>query len=97
MKIDRRDLEQNLPKKGFRREAGRRHVWFNHQFVGKETGIRTCVSHSPGMTDISGDLLTKMRKQLCLDTSQEVVDLVRCPMDGHAYNERMIQKGLFSP
>ena len=96
MKVDRRALERNLPKKGFyRKPAGKRHVWFVHEYKGKDTNLRTCVSHSPAMKDISGDLLTKMRKQLRLDTSQEVVDLVECPMDGDTYNAKMIQKGEF--
>jgi predicted RNA binding protein YcfA (HicA-like mRNA interferase family) len=98
VKIDRRDVEKNLRKKGFTKEtAGRKHVWFNHKYKGRETSLRTCVSHSPAMKDISGDLLTQMRKQLRLDTSQEVVDLVKCPMDGDAYNQKMIQKGVFEP
>jgi predicted RNA binding protein YcfA (HicA-like mRNA interferase family) len=94
VKVERRDLERNLPKKGFTRRATS-HVWFVHKYKGKETNLRTCISHSPGMKDISGDLLTQMRKQLRLDTCQEVVDLVECPMDGDAYNEKMIAKGEF--
>ena len=98
MKIRRRDLERSLPRKGFTRDAtGRKHVWFYHKYKGRETSPRTCISHSPAMKDISGDLLTQMRKQLRLDTCEEVVKLVGCPMDGDAYNEKMIQKGVFEP
>ena len=86
MKTDRTKLERNLPKKGFRKEKSERHIYFYHEFEGKETGISTHISHSRKLKDISGDLLTCMRKQLRLNSNRQVVNLVNCPMDKKAYN-----------
>ena len=97
MRVDRREIERNLPKKGFRPETDRRHVYFYHVYKGAETGISTSISHSKRVRDIAGKLLSKIAKQqLRLDTVQEAVDLIRCPMDGEAYNEKMLQRGKFS-
>ena len=97
MKVDRREVERNLPKKGFRPERDRRHIYYYHVYNGKETGISTCISHSKRLQDIAGNLLSYVTKQLKLDTTRQAVDLIRCPMDGDEYNKRMMEKGVFSP
>ena len=96
MKIDRDDVEKNLPKKGFRREESR-HIYFYHEFEGQETGSYTYISHSSRTRDISDGLLNAMRKQLRLDKTKDVVDLVECPLDGNELNNILIRNGVFSP
>lgn len=97
MKVDRRDIESSLPQKGFRRESSGDHIYFYHEHNGRETGVSTRLSHSRKMRDISGDLLRSICRQLRLDRTQEVVDLLKCPMDGESYNEILIKKGVFDP
>jgi hypothetical protein len=79
MKVDRSDLESNLPKKGFREDQSGDQVFFHHWRGGLETGVFTKVSHSRKLRCISDGLLTQVRKQLHLDTNHQVVDLARCP------------------
>lgn len=97
MKIDRKDIEMNLLRKGFDRSDDGDHIFFHHAHNGKKTSAYTKISHTKKMRDISGGLLTAIRKQLKLDSNREVVDLVTCPMDGDRYNSILIQKGIFRP
>lgn len=95
MKVERTDVISNLPKKGFRKVKSKKHIYFYHEYRGKETGVSTYVSHSSGFKDISRDILTCMRRQLQLSTNREVVDLVNCPMNKDGFNTLMRQKGVF--
>jgi len=97
MKVDRSDLETNLPKKGFRRDDDRDHIYFLHEHGGFETGVYTKVSHSPKLRDISGGLLTAIRKQLRLVSNRQVVDLARCPMTQEEYLSILISGGIIPP
>lgn len=94
MKVDRKNIDKNLPKKGFIKEEGRHHIYFHHHFNGVATGVSTYVSHSKKVSDYSGRLLSEVRKQLELDSNREVVDLVNCPMSEEQYNQILKEKGL---
>jgi len=94
VKVERRQLERNLPRKGFVRQADRHHIYFKHQVAGRFSSVYTKVSHSPKMRDIDTGILTAIRKQLRLDNTAQVVDLVNCPMDEHQYNEILRRKGI---
>lgn len=94
MKIDRADLERNLPRKGFERTQSH-HIYFHHKINGRATGAYTYLSHSLKVRDLTRDLLTSIRKQLKLDSNAQVVDLVNCPMDGDEYNRILREKGVF--
>ncbi len=84
-----------------KRISGYRHqihsLFFHHEYNGKKTGISTYFSHSARQKDISGDLLTFLRKQLSLDKSFDVVELLECPMRAEDYNTILITKGVFKP
>lgn len=95
MKVDRTEAIRSLRQKGFRKDETRDHIYFYHEYNGKETGPWTKISHSRMVRDISGDLLLSMRKQLRLDTNREAADLLSCPMDGDAFNSIMKAKGVF--
>lgn len=97
MKVDRRDLERNLPRKGFRKDDSGDHVFFYHEYEGRQTGPWTKVSHTQKMRDITGDLLNAVKRQLRLDTNRQVKDLCECPIDGDEYNRILIAKGVFDP
>jgi hypothetical protein len=97
MRADRSTVVKNLPKKGFRKEKSGHHIYFYHEYKGRETGVYTYTSHSAKLKDISGDLLTSMRKQLRLETNKEAIDLFKCPMDGNAFKQVMINKNIIPP
>ena len=95
MKVNRSNIEKNLPKKGFRKDKSSHHVYFYHEYKGRETGAYTYLSHSTKLTDITGDLLLSMRKQLKLDNNKDVVNLCNCPMEEEEYNKVLIDKNIF--
>ena len=95
MKVDRDVMESSLRSKGFAEDRRRDHIYFHHHYRGKKTGAYTKVSHTAKMKEVSGDLLTQVRKQLRLDSTKEAVDLLTCPMDAEEYNSLLIGKGVF--
>ena len=96
MRIDRKNLESNLPKKGFVKEKQHHHIYFHHMVDGKPTGAYTLISHTKKFQDITGDLIKKIRKQLKLDTSKQLEELVNCPMTGDDYLSHLRSKGVLS-
>ena len=98
MRIESKDMESNLPGKGFRcQKKGRDHIWFFHEFEGRETGARTKLSRTPKMKILGNDLITSIRKALYLETNSQVAELIECPMDGQTYNKILVEKGVFDP
>jgi hypothetical protein len=85
MKVDRRVAEESLQKKGFRGDRSKDHVHYYHQLDGRETGIKTWVSHSSKYKDIGPDNLKSMSRQLKLETTKQVEDLLKCPMTAEEY------------
>jgi len=95
MIIERKNINRNLPKKGFKKVKSGHHIYFHHYLNDVATGAYTYISHSKKSTSsYSGYLLKSVRRQLQLDSNQDVVDLINCPMDGEQYNEILRQKGL---
>lgn len=90
MQIEKRDVESSLPKKGFQRDDTH-HIYFHHYYHGKYTGISTYVSH--GVNSIGDSIIRQMKKQLRLNNSHQVVDLVNCPISGDEYNQILRSKG----
>jgi len=87
MKLERQDIEENLPDKGFEVNRSGHHIYFHHTLNGKKTGPYTYVSHGSKYRtiDSKGGIITSMKKQLKLSTNSQVADLVNCPMDGQEY------------
>jgi len=85
MRIEQKNINRNLPKKGFIKEEGKHHIYFHHHYNGKATGVHTYMSHGSGHRDIAGNVLSKMKNQLKLDTTNDLVDLVNCPMSKEQY------------
>ncbi|AFM26262.1 hypothetical protein [Desulfomonile tiedjei] len=94
MKVDRKLAEKSLQAKGFVKDKSHDHPCFFHCYEGKETGIKTWMSHSKKYKDIGPDNLESMRRQLKLETRRETIALLECPMSQSEYNEHLIQKGL---
>lgn len=93
MRVDRKEAEKGLSKKGFVRNDSRSHVFYNCYYEGKDTGIATCISHGRKHADIGPDIVNSMRKQLKLDKIQDVKDLLNCPMSKEQYFDILKQKG----
>ena len=94
MKVDRREFETNLPKKGFQEARAHGHIFYHHFVHGKRTAAYTMLSHTAKMRDVSGDLLKVIRKQLQLDTTREAIDLITCPMTEEQFVEKLRKKGV---
>lgn len=95
MQLEKREIERSLPKKGFVRDERPHHTYFLHLNPGIETGPFTYTSHGKAMT-YGPNLISRMRQQLQLKTNQQVVDLVKCPLDSNGYNQVLIEKGVFT-
>ncbi len=94
MQIDRSEIESSLVTKGFKREDSH-HCYFYHEVEGKRTGIFTHTSHGSHFKTYGDNLLKQMKRQLRLDTLNQVVDLYKCPMSGKDYNNILKKKDLF--
>lgn len=93
MQIDRRLIESNLPSKGFV-EEDTHHRYFHHEYKGRRTGISTYTSHGSQYKTYGDALLRQMKKQLKLDTIQQITDLFQCPLTKDGYNQILKSKGL---
>ncbi len=94
MNINRRLAQKSLSKKGFRKDKSRDHVYYFHEYKGKESGIFTYVSHSTKFRDLTRDILSKIKKELRLNTNLEVYNFLTCPMDENEYNRILIERGI---
>lgn len=94
MQLEKREIERSLLKKGFAKVESH-HTYFHHKYLGIETGAFTYTSHGKAMT-YGVNLISRMRQQLQLRTNQQVVDLVKCPLDSDGYNRVLIDKGVFT-
>ena len=74
-------------QKGFYKIENSHHIYFHHQFKGKETGVCAYFSHLRKEKEIDSNLVLSMRKQLKLDKNSEAIDLLDCPI-----NARTIMK-----
>ncbi|MCX5861281.1 MAG: hypothetical protein NTW27_04045 [Deltaproteobacteria bacterium] len=83
--VDRNEAEKSLRNKGFRLEKDHDHIFYYHEYRGRETGIKTKFSHSKKMKDIGGEILSSMKKQLRLNTLDEIVRFLECPMSEDEY------------
>ncbi len=93
--VPRDTIESSLLQKGFVQEHTH-HRYFHHEYNGKRTGVYTYTSHGSNYKTYGNPLLKPMKNQLRLDTLQEVKDLLLCPMDGEKYNNKLVEKGVFT-
>lgn len=89
MPRDAREVGTNLERKGFTTSQGD-HVFYRLFVNGKNTGIRTKISH--GEREIGDGLLGQMAKQTCL-VKKEFLELVDCPMTSERYLELLRERG----
>jgi len=92
--IERKQIENSLRKKGFVQEGGD-HRYFYHEVDGRRTGAYAFTSRGTGHRTYDDNLLGAMKRELRLDSLNQVKRLLECPMDGDGYNTILKQKGLF--
>ncbi len=86
-------IEAALTKKGFQKTKVNKRIHHKKYtlFVdGRKTSVYTFISHKK--MDYSRNLLSAVKKELCLDTSEELNDLISCPMSYKAYLELLREK-----
>ena len=79
-----------LSKKGLQPQMAK-HIKLTFQYEGKDTGVRTWVSH--GKKEIGNRLLEIMAEQLHL-SRQEFDDLMNCPLGEQGLVKIYSEKGL---
>jgi hypothetical protein len=95
--VPRDTIESTLPKKGFVLDPAKpSHEYFYHEYNGQRTGAYAYTSRGTSYKTYGDELLKRMKVELRLETLKEVRDLLLCPMDADAYNNKLIQKGIFS-
>ncbi len=83
------DIRQALTKKGFRLDHTHHdYYWFFYK--GRKATIRTFVSH--GEKEYKDPLITKVRKQMKLDTKKQFLEFINCPMGQREYTEHLLNK-----
>ena len=88
MPRDAREVAANLKRKGFTPDDGD-HTFYRLFVDGKNTGIRTKISH--GEKEIHDGLLGQMAKQTKL-VKKEFLELVDCPMTLERYLELLRER-----
>ncbi len=91
MPIKTREAKTSLLQKGFQLD-NRDHIYFRFYYEGKVTRSHTYFSH--GTNEIDDSLLSVMKKQLQLDTNQQVRELFDCPLNENDIIEILRRKNL---
>lgn len=86
MPRSKREVEENLRKKGFCQEDGDHHFFVYVTTAGKKTRARTKTSHTAKMKEIPDNLLSQMARQ-CKLTKPQFLELVDCSMIREAYED----------
>jgi len=88
----RRQVENALCKKGFRKSNASHRKFVFHTSSGKKTSVWTQTSHGSGHSDISESNLRKMAGQ-CRLSLEEFRRLMQCPMSLEEYECLLKQRG----
>ena len=89
LKIKTRKICSALKKKGFEPEESH-HTFFWFYYNGLRTHIKTRISH--GNEEYEDSLLSAMKKQLQLDSMNDLEDLINCPMSQMDYIKQLHDK-----
>jgi hypothetical protein len=89
--LEKRVIESGLARKGFKKDNAD-HRYYRFFYQGKETSIRTKVSHSPKVKDIDDNLLSLIKRQLHLDSNKQLIELCKCPLTERDYIDILLGK-----
>lgn len=90
----RKAIKSALQKKGFTLETCQHHDRYKYYIDGKFTGVHTHISRGSGYKDYSDSLLGRMKKQLKLNSKEELLDLIDCPMEEKDYRNVLRENGI---
>lgn len=90
MPIRKSVIERGLRNKGFREKDGS-HKFFRYWYEGKYTGCWTMVSHGSDF-EIGDNIVGEMRKQLKLQSRQQVLELCQCTLSAAQYESILRQQ-----
>lgn len=93
MVIPIKQLEKALLRKGFRLKEGD-HKFLYFYFEGKVTSIRTKLSRGSSHFEYGDELLGMIRRQLMLDTKDQLLGFINCPFKEEDYIQLLKRKGL---
>lgn len=85
-------VERGLRRKGFRETPGK-DLMFRYWVAGRYTGCWTKVSHGADF-DIGDSLVGQMKKQLRLESRQQVKELCECTLSLEKYNAILRAHGI---
>ncbi len=85
-----REVISSLISKGFEK-SNNDHKKFILYINNKKTNIWTKVSHGKKSNDLGSFILSSIKKQIKLDTTSQLLELVDCTMSGSDYLEILKQ------
>lgn len=91
--ISSRIAKESLTKKGFYEDRASKHSFYFLHYNGNKTSIRTQFSHGSN-EDIGDRLLSSIKSQLKLNSSNEVANFLKCTMSEVEYLEILKSKNL---
>ena len=92
--IDRSKIKESLLKKGFRFSENDHHK-FQFYYEGKETSIRTKLSHGFNYKTYGDELIGQIKKQLKLRTMKETRDFLTCTLSEKKYIKILLDQDIF--
>jgi hypothetical protein len=84
------DVEYALTRKGFERR-NTHHTYFHFKYEGRDIGVSTRISQ--GEKEIGVGLAKRMRIQMCLDTNNDFIRFVECPLTQDDYVAMLKKNG----
>lgn len=87
-----RKIQSSLLKKGFRRED-KDHRVFRFYVGGKKTSISTFISHGSQYEEYDDDLLSKMKRELCMSDKKYLMNFIACPVTRERYTKDLVSSG----
>jgi hypothetical protein len=99
MPVKIKDFEKNVIgkiKKNFRVEKSNKHHIYYEVYFENKMILKIYYSHGSGGNDISDNILSKIKKELFLDNSQQLRDLINCPMSSDDYFNLLKEKNILN-
>ena len=92
--VPTRLLSRALRKKGFLENKKADHVFYYLCYEGKRYPVRTKISHGRSGSECDKNLLSKIKRQLRLDSIEELLDFIDCPLSEEGYIAILKQKNV---
>ena len=90
--LPRRKIQSGLLKKGFKREDTDHRV-FRFYVGDRKTSVSTFISHGSLYKEYGDDLLSKMKRELCMSNKKYLIDFIACPVTRERYTEDVVWGG----